>query len=345
MIYSVQILRGIAAMMVFFSHLPQDTVRPKWFLFEGAIGVDLFFIISGFIMAQSLKDDDKQGLSVAKKFLLRRVIRLYPLLIILSTFILLYNNISDYDYLFWFKSLSLIPFSEENGILRYPYISATWTLSFELFYYALIAALLAASKYSIKNSIFAVLILFSLSHVVKSKVAIVETIFSPILIEFAMGAFISSVFDFSRKQLRNNYLKISLLLVSSFLFLLFKNGVADGYVGVYEGLNIKYLQGSYIAPRWIAFGIPAAAFFFSVILFEDFFAKRKKSFMFLLIIGNASYSLYLVHTFLIGQLLTRFSGPPLQLLFINTFFVLLISIALYYLVEKPTMNFLKRFVK
>lgn len=85
MIGNIQILRGVAALAVVLFHLPTFGGRldlpgaPDAFLrnllASGAAGVDLFFVISGFIMAHVYaRRPDGPGL-----FLLRRGLRIVPL--------------------------------------------------------------------------------------------------------------------------------------------------------------------------------------------------------------------------------------------------------------------------
>ena len=84
----IQVLRGIAVMMVVFFHLkgimrPDDVLRKQFdFLFNaGAAGVDIFFIISGFIMVFVTRKS-AGGFTSLKTFLVKRILRIWPLYII-----------------------------------------------------------------------------------------------------------------------------------------------------------------------------------------------------------------------------------------------------------------------
>jgi len=70
----VQFLRGVAALLVVFWHL----FGHRDFAAGSKLGVDLFFVISGFIMAHTTANSDGT-LAYTLRFLFRRVIRIYPL--------------------------------------------------------------------------------------------------------------------------------------------------------------------------------------------------------------------------------------------------------------------------
>ena len=72
MLDSLTILRGPAALFVFFYHTRWAHVVPSASV--GYVGVALFFVLSGFVLTWSYKPADG-----AKKFYLRRFARVYPL--------------------------------------------------------------------------------------------------------------------------------------------------------------------------------------------------------------------------------------------------------------------------
>ena len=72
-------IRGIAAIVVVFSHLPKE-YTPGLYV-NGSFAVDLFFCLSGFVIAFSYLDKLQFGMSF-REFLIRRIIRLYPMFFI-----------------------------------------------------------------------------------------------------------------------------------------------------------------------------------------------------------------------------------------------------------------------
>lgn len=72
----IQVLRAVAVLLVILYHLP-----PKWNLEGGYIGVDIFFVISGFVITRSLLDRSAGSLKLSIDywgFVRRRLLRLYP---------------------------------------------------------------------------------------------------------------------------------------------------------------------------------------------------------------------------------------------------------------------------
>lgn len=73
-IYSLQYLRAMAALWVLFTHVLQRLeIRPNDVFFAGQWGVDIFFLLSGFIIYLTTKDG-----SSWKSFAVKRVFRIYP---------------------------------------------------------------------------------------------------------------------------------------------------------------------------------------------------------------------------------------------------------------------------
>lgn len=339
MIYSIQMLRGVASLMVFWGHLKFYGYLPNFLtLQEGAIGVDLFFVISGFIMGKTLHNQKEQGLTSSINFFTRRLVRVFPVYIIVSLTIVLFNGGLKHCLI----SLFLIPIADANGVLIYPFIAAAWTLSFELVFYLIIAILLCVKKYNFVNVILTIFTLFLLSFFIKSKIAIIETIFSPILLEFSFGLFIYEIHQYRNNLLALKSTQYIFLFISLVLFLILKEGIADGYPGVYQGLNVQYQNSKYIIPRWLGYGIPSALLVYSATLFEKSFRKFSLYLVPFVFLGDISYSLYLCHTFLIGKIKVHLNLENTQMFLIITFMTISVSAFLYLLIEKPISNMSKK---
>ena len=144
---SVQFLRAVAALGVVVFHLqpfeqqflPGPTIAPRWFAL-GDIGVDLFFVISGFIIVESTSNwFDRRH---AGQFLWRRLTRIYPIywfynLLLLAMFWLqpsvLSANRQAPDLL---ASFLLTPPHGKTLLL------ISWTLMYEVEFYLIFAACL-----------------------------------------------------------------------------------------------------------------------------------------------------------------------------------------------------------
>lgn len=160
---SIQVLRGIAALLVVFYHAfyaqwaaitaagHETTPLLKGLYANGYAGVDLFFVISGFIMVWVTRDQ-KQGAAGSADFLFARLTRIYPLwwaaAFVATLYYLLLHTPEMTDpgwrhamkeggageYLL--KSFLLIPQQD------FPVLSIGWTLIHELYFYAVFAGLI-----------------------------------------------------------------------------------------------------------------------------------------------------------------------------------------------------------
>lgn len=137
---AVEGFRGLAAMMVLthhYSYLIDDTITRGWLHFFHN-GVDLFFVITGFLFAPYLLGEIKQSV---KEFAIRRTFRLYPLYLISIAVAVLKDwgerdgmHIAVLKHLLFLQALPL--FDLENiGFFSLIY----WTLPVEVMFYGLVA--------------------------------------------------------------------------------------------------------------------------------------------------------------------------------------------------------------
>ncbi|WP_422047400.1 acyltransferase family protein [Rosenbergiella collisarenosi] len=131
-------LRGIAVIAVVLYHYSWF-VHPLElsFLRRGYIGVDIFFIISGFLACYTTKN---YGLSIksAIKYLCLRLVRVYPAYFIVTIIVFSINNIfslSSYEFSALAKSLLFMPQSRLNPpSYGEPILNVGWTLNYEFFF-------------------------------------------------------------------------------------------------------------------------------------------------------------------------------------------------------------------
>ncbi len=145
-IFELDALRGIAALLVVIFHYHMGVGYNSIFFKIGITGVDLFFIISGFVIFQSAKASTSSG-----AFLINRVSRLFPnywfavfltfaLFCIQTYWVENQGGTPDYHRLFW----NLTMFQSYVGVydLDDPY----WTLIIELVFYIFVAVFLLFKK-------------------------------------------------------------------------------------------------------------------------------------------------------------------------------------------------------
>jgi len=149
----IQALRGIAASMVVLWHAsrylaPNGAGRVAEFLQPGAVmGVDLFFLISGFIMVHTTRDSDGSPGYVAG-FLVKRATRIWPVWIVaLAVFLASQMDatfLTDPARRVWLaRSLVFLPTAGVSAdvppIFGAPVLGVGWTLNYEMYFYAFFA--------------------------------------------------------------------------------------------------------------------------------------------------------------------------------------------------------------
>ncbi|WP_207511395.1 acyltransferase family protein [Longitalea luteola] len=281
-IESVQILRGIAALLVVLLHIAIKGAQYgndalKGFTI-GEAGVDLFFIISGYIMCVSTIG---RQLNFGQFMLhrVRRIIPLYWLTTTLGLLIFFYKpeiiNTSGGETSIW-ASYTLVP----NG-KRY-LNSNGWTLSYEFLYYILFGLYIYRGTYKAMQLSSVLLLVLVMAGLLFSYPGPTFQFFtSNLFLEFiyGMGVF----YLFHKKLIRpNTALGVSLC-------------ISGALVLVAETVFELPRQQEYRGWLW---GVPMLMVFTGFLQLEGFIkgsSARLKTV--LLEVGNSSYSLYLIHPF------------------------------------------------
>ena len=264
---SIQVLRFFAAFSVMMVHLP---------VFEfGIWGVDIFFVISGFIMMYVTENNEKF-------FLLKRIFRIVPLywILTLGVFALailvpdvLNNTTANIVHLI--KSLFFIPF-DKNGAGHFPILFLGWTLNFEVIFYFLFFLSLVFFKENrmIACSIF-IIIFLVLNKIFSEKNFIFETYANDIFIEFIFGMILFTIWKKYKNKistnLSNHFICLAILLVSIFI--------------------LNYYNFS----RSVSYGLPSLI----LAVYFLFFLNHLKFPKILVSLGDASYCIYLLHPYVI----------------------------------------------
>ena len=332
-IESIQIMRGVAAILVVLLHISikgqqygNDAL--KGFSIGGA-GVDLFFIISGYIMCVSTIGRDLNF----NRFMLhrvRRIIPLYWLTTIIGLIIYLYKpdvvNTSGGETSIW-ASFTLVP----NG-KRY-LNSNGWTLSFEFLFYILFGVLIHKGTYkAMQFSSVVLLVLVATGLLFSYNGNAFNFATNNLYLEFIYGMGCFYLFD--KKIIRpNTAMGVSLCLVGTALLaaeLIFK------------------IPNQELNRGWL-WGIPMMMIFTGFLCMEGFI-KGSTSFVKRLFLeaGNSSYSLYLCHPFTLSatalclKSMHMTSNPFLFSLIL--FSVTVVAGYLVYLyVERPLVTVSKKF--
>jgi exopolysaccharide production protein ExoZ len=348
----VQALRGIAALLVVSTHVetafrenPNLAGIPWPSRFAGlsgfgGVGVDIFFIISGFIMVYVGVPYFRREKGIGD-FLTRRVLRIYPiywlvtfLLIGFATMKTLLGVMSgqtfaeslDFD-LQWYRLLgafTLFPTYNELGNLQ-PIVGVGWTLSFEVFFYfVFVLAILIGFRWGVffVAAVFAFLV-FALPI---GDSALGAFLTEPILLEFPVGMLIGYAVVLGLRPPK------WLLLACITL------GLAGYAADIIFNFDYSY--------RYLFRGIPSALLVFGLIFWEINFGFKVPPLFVKL--GDASYSVYLIHTIVLGYLIIPVvrAVPLLQQVQVDILGVFAFIIAtaigvlLYEKVERPLLNYL-----
>ena len=190
---SVQYLRAIAAWLVVFFHLTASMANatgiPAVFT-VGAIGVDIFFVLSGFLMAMIVDRSHETGMT----FLMRRFIRIAPLYYVMTFAVFavalmapwLLNSVrADVQHLV--MSLAFLPHDDGTGGNQ-PILSLGWTLNYEMFFYVLVVifAGLFRDRSLVSLAAFLVVLAFGGTLIHEPGTA-VRFYTDPIILEFGFG--------------------------------------------------------------------------------------------------------------------------------------------------------------
>jgi len=269
-IESLQVLRFLAAISIAARHLPGSSLNA---LDPSGFGVDVFFVISGFIICL-VADGRRPG-----EFLWDRVARVVPLYWVLTLAVTavamlapsLLNSTSA-EPLLVLQSLLFIPFMKASGAMQ-PILFVGWTLNYEMFFYVLFALCLVAGRLAPVLMLTLLGGLAAAGHLVDFRLAPLEFWTDGYIIEFGLG----------------------ILLCLAWKRWPFPAGFAAlGAIGL---VAVLWQQASPLPlPRELAYGVPAMLVVAGALALR---IERRGLWVPLIALGNASYALYLSHPYVV----------------------------------------------
>jgi peptidoglycan/LPS O-acetylase OafA/YrhL len=291
---SIQVLRAVAAFLVVAFHACGEVLKHGWVVtfatsigIYGEFGVDIFFVVSGFVMATATQNSTRSA-EAAKRFILSRIGRIVPLYWAATTLFVALLLVAprmfgaaSFNLEHVISSYAFIPWRDPFGHPA-PILNVGWTLNYEMWFYLVYTVLICVTMHrvialSILFCATSFLCNFGLSNVV------FQTYTSPIVLEFVFGAVIGSLYS------RTFHLSAGSAVA---LFAIAAVGLA-AYGGHVDNVN-----------RFALFGIPAACFVASAVAFEGRLHWPKPMQM----VGDASYSLYLTHVFTVPVTVKLFAA-------------------------------------
>ena len=304
----IQALRGIAAMAVVLTHA-QVFISGSGFLnlgdrvFHNApAGVDLFFVISGFIMAHTtwrlVATPRAAGVFMAK-----RLIRLWPVYAVATALMYavtrgLPQPVFDPSKLALARTLAFLPVDPHDAAPYYgcPLLHPGWTLVYEVWFYVLFAASLLAGRWRwwALGGLFAtvlVVIPLALTGHVESEAGIgygfgnyLAIATSPLVWEFVVGVVIGAWYQRPPSRLLRDPRLLTTLAVLAATLVLWQ-----------QGTEVREGHGPL---RW---GVPAMLLVWSLAMLDRVRTLRPPRWM--IFLGDISFSLYLFHV--LPQMLPR----------------------------------------
>ncbi len=303
---SIQILRATAALAVIWSHSTLELLRFtdvdlrtfSSLSSMGRMGVDIFLVISGFVMVY-VSSRHFQEAGEASRFVLRLIIRVVPVYwfytsLMLGVALAVPRLLRDFEFSWQHVAASyfFIPWPTPGDDDFHPLLGIGWTLNYEMFFYFLFAPFLLFARERAMLALAGLFLCIALAGQVLDPEAAAFWFWSrPIILEFVAGALLALAF---LRGWRLGRAWTAAIMAAGLAWVV--------YVAEYwnrGGLDL----------RLFVTGIPSILIVASFTLRQRSHDDREPSLVRRAFIhmGDASYSLYLVHMFVIRGLLQPLS--------------------------------------
>jgi exopolysaccharide production protein ExoZ len=332
----VQILRFAAAMLVVVMLITQAIsihihgTGPGRYWADGSAGVDIFFVISGFVMAMStssLPADGPARISAAWVFMRRRLLRIAPLYwfytllkvaLLLAVPALAVRSSVEPGHLA--ASLLFIPAMSPWGLVQ-PTLPVGWTLNFEMLFYAVFAVAIALGA-RIRFCLAAFALVFAAGYLLPDVTAL-NFYAQTIVFEFILGVCIAHAYLHFRRA-----------------------APLAGFIVMAAGALFMFAPGwGHSADRFATWGCGAALVVLGAVWLEPWTVRAPLASR-LSFLGDASYSIYLSHTFVVPagvQALKRLGVQDSLAIALAVGLAVVVAGCLSYVwLERPMTAFFKR---
>jgi exopolysaccharide production protein ExoZ len=281
-VVTIQYLRAIAASLVVYHHAFAPTALHSYYKTPfGEFGVDIFFVISGYIMWTTTVGSGRGPIS----FWLARIMRIVPLYWLYTTLFLTAATFlgpqvlftpAGLDPLFVLKSYLFIPAAHPYNGDIVPVYSLGWTLNYEMFFYFCFGLSLLLARPTLRFYVFsaAFFLLALTGYVAAPQETILSTYTNSLLLEFLAGVALA-------------------VLGPSLMRLPTSLGILAVLLGV--AWLIFALRSDPSQIRILTYGVPAALVVGGILVLEP--VARLRPSRIALLLGAASYSIYLAHPF------------------------------------------------
>jgi exopolysaccharide production protein ExoZ len=316
---ALQVLRAVAALAVVVFHCHWTGVA--------SFGVELFFVISGFVICHAAAQNPRH-------FLLKRIARVVPLywlatigvfaLALVAPSLLPSTQVSGLNLL---RSLAFWPYVRADGAVM-PLLFLGWTLNYEAFFYVVFAACLAVSaRFAPYTALGMLVLIASLHGLVVHLGDPLDFWTRPILLNFACGIAVWLVWHHTKARLMqmSPWLASAIAVVALGILVTGANHGLGGALptgGMVSGALLLALLALGPRMRW-----PTA----------------------LLLIGDASYSLYLLHPYVlevVNRKIHAFGPDPRGVLAtgLAVMGALALALVMFRVIERPSNRLARKLI-
>jgi exopolysaccharide production protein ExoZ len=323
---SVQYARGVAAVGVLLFHAFNDasvTGYPEQVL---QAGVDLFFVISGFIMWVTTH----QSKTGPRQFLGKRVRRIVPLYWLFTALAVLIavgapqlGKSTNAEHAI--ASFFFLPAISPASHLPEPVLAPGWTLNHEMVFYLIFAlALTLSSPRRRLAAVAGVNVVLVVLGLLTHGPLVLSFYSNPIILEFVFGVFVGWAYTSGYRLSRP---------VSGALVL----------TGTAVMVGCAAAWGQTVMLRVLLWGVPAAVIILALALTENSApVKRLRSWQ---LLGDASYSIYIVHGVALSALLSivnHLGAPRMLMIPVGAPIAIGLGLGVYRYIERPMTDYLRR---
>jgi peptidoglycan/LPS O-acetylase OafA/YrhL len=317
----------VAAISVVFFHAFNDagvTHYPEQVL---QAGVDLFFAISGFIMWVTTYGSD----TGPREFLRRRIIRIVPLYWVFTAFAVLLSVVAPQlgkrtGGLDAIASFLFMPAVNTATHQTQPVVAPGWTLNHEMLFYVIFAVALFLPN---KRQRFVALVGVNVGLVILGFFVdtplVVSFYTNPIVFEFVFGVVIGLAYTSGYRMSR-------------------AASTATVIAGALTMIGLAAAWGQTAILRVVVWGIPAALIVLALALTEN--TKPVEDRRHLRFLGDASYSLYIVHGVVLSAMLSvvhHANIPKIVMIPVGGPVAIVAGVVVYRYLEKPMTTYLRHF--
>jgi len=333
-VVTIQYLRAVAAALIVFQHAMGIPAFIYYTAHFGTVGVDLFFMISGFIMWTTTQGQSRGPAA----FWLARAIRIVPLYWLFTAAYVIAALVTPESFFklkldpaHIVKSFLFIPAEHPNLGLPAPVFTLGWTLNYEAFFYLFFGLCLLIRDLRVRFTVLAAVFcgLTVLGTWLQPTGPILSSYLDPVMLEFLSGVILAIL---------SPYLARCGAVLGALMF-------SAGVVWI----AVVYAHDMAL-PRLVSHAIPSIMAVTGALMLEPW-ARAHQSRLGLLL-GDASYSIYLIHPFAQRAFLLAVihtvglpNISPTVYIFSAFFIAIFAGVICYLFLERPVLRVGRRLMR